>query len=152
MENFECFIDSSLVVEAFKGNKIAVNLFSLLKHIIFKKIYINNIVWSEIVYQLVFKRNFNKQEILDMLNKFFFLVINEKVLNIAGNFILEYNLKPNDALILATCKHYGIKYLISIDEDFATPCEKEGIVLINSTEKLKEILEKENLQNLNPLL
>jgi predicted nucleic acid-binding protein len=42
---------------------------------------------------------------------------------------------------LATCKHYGIRYLISIDTDFPEPCEKEGIVLINSAEKLKGILE-----------
>ena len=57
----------------------------------------------------------------------------------------KYKLKPNDALILATCKHYNIKYLISIDNDFAIPCEKEVIVLIDSVEKLKEVLNKENL-------
>ena len=144
MKSFECFIDSSLIVETLKGNEAAVGLFSLLKHkdMIFKKIYINSVVWSEIVYQLAFKKNFNKQEVLNMLNKFFFLVIGEKVLNIAENFVLEYNLRPNDALILATCKYYDVKYLISIDGDFTVPCEKEGIVLINSTEKLKEVLSK----------
>jgi predicted nucleic acid-binding protein len=65
--------------------------------------------------------------------------------NLAVSYYRKYKLKPNDALILATCKHYGIKYLISIDKDFPEPCEKEGIVLINSVEKLKEFLEKENL-------
>ena len=55
----------------------------------------------------------------------------------------HYNLKPNDAFILATCKYYNISYLISLDDDFQKPCEKEGITLINSAEKLKEILEKE---------
>ena len=59
--------------------------------------------------------------------------------------IEHYDLRPNDAIILATCKYYGIKYLISLDNDFPEPCKKEGIVLINSAEKLKEILEKENL-------
>ena len=55
----------------------------------------------------------------------------------------KYNLKTHDALILATCKHYGIKYLVSIDSDFPEPCEKEGIILINSAEKLKEILNQD---------
>ncbi len=30
----------------------------------------------------------------------------------------EYNLLPNDALIAATCKHYGIKKIATFDEDF----------------------------------
>ena len=30
----------------------------------------------------------------------------------------EYNLLPNDALIAATCKHYGIKKIAAFDEDF----------------------------------
>ncbi|NPA39161.1 MAG: PIN domain-containing protein [Thermodesulfobacteria bacterium] len=47
-----------------------------------------------------------------------------------------YGLLLNDTLVLATCKHYGIKHLISIDSDFPEPCKKEGIILINSAEKL----------------
>lgn len=38
-----------------------------------------------------------------------------------------YGLLPNDAIILATCKFYGVKYLISFDSDFANACESEGI-------------------------
>ena len=30
----------------------------------------------------------------------------------------SYNLLPNDALIVATCKHYGIKKIATFDEDF----------------------------------
>ena len=30
----------------------------------------------------------------------------------------EYDLLPNDALIAATCKHYGIKKIATFDEDF----------------------------------
>ena len=41
---------------------------------------------------------------------------------------------PNDALILATCKFYGIKYLISFDDDFRGACEGKNIVLIDSVE------------------
>ncbi len=30
----------------------------------------------------------------------------------------EYKLLPNDALIVATCRHYGIKKIATFDEDF----------------------------------
>ena len=29
-----------------------------------------------------------------------------------------YDLLPNDALIAATCRHYGIKKIATFDEDF----------------------------------
>ena len=32
--------------------------------------------------------------------------------------IAEYGLLPNDALIVATCKYYGIKKIATFDEDF----------------------------------
>jgi predicted nucleic acid-binding protein len=77
------------------------------------------------------------------LLNFTIIPVTEKILKIAKMVIKEYGLLPNDAIILATCKDYGVKYLISIDrEDFTIPCEKEGIVLIDSVEKLKEILNK----------
>nr|WP_290902916.1 PIN domain-containing protein [Ferroglobus sp.] len=47
------------------------------------------------------------------------------------------NLLPNDALILATCKFYGIKYLISFDNDFRGACEGENMVLIDSVEGVR---------------
>jgi len=34
------------------------------------------------------------------------------------NIMLNYGLLPNDALIAATCKHYGIKKIATFDEDF----------------------------------
>jgi predicted nucleic acid-binding protein len=30
----------------------------------------------------------------------------------------SYGLLPNDALIVATCKHYGIRKIATFDEDF----------------------------------
>ena len=50
---------------------------------------------------------------------------------------------PNDALILATCNIYDIKYLVSFDSDFREICDKEEIVLIDSVEKFKEVVEIE---------
>lgn len=34
------------------------------------------------------------------------------------NIMEKYKLLPNDALIVATCKHYGIKKIATFDEDF----------------------------------
>lgn len=32
--------------------------------------------------------------------------------------VKNYGLLPNDALIVATCKHYGIRKIATFDEDF----------------------------------
>jgi len=34
------------------------------------------------------------------------------------NITEKFKLLPNDALIVATCKHYGIKKIATFDEDF----------------------------------
>ena len=140
------FIDSSVIVQGFKGEEKALKILKELYNFIHKiKLSINIIVFSETIYQLTYKRKFTLEEIILFLDKFKFLPTNEEVKNNALKYMEVYKLRPNDAIILATCKYYGIKYLISIDKDFPEPCKKEGIVLINSAEKLKEILEKENL-------
>ena len=50
-----------------------------------------------------------------------------------------YNLLPSDAMILAICISYEIKYLATLDSDFKTACFAEGIEIIDSPEKLQEI-------------
>jgi predicted nucleic acid-binding protein len=123
-----------LILENYKANKLVP--------------CVNLIVENEVIYILFFKKKsaFDLKGFLHFLRGFQFLEINFEIRNLYKNFILEYNLRPNDALILATCKYYGIKYLISVDKkDFTVPCEKEGIILIDSVEKFKKILEKENL-------
>ncbi len=58
------------------------------------------------------------------------LEINKEIRNIAFEFMKKYGLLPNDALILATCKFYGARYLISFDDDFREACKGEGAALI----------------------
>ena len=114
----EAFVNSCIFIETFKekGKEEASRIFEYLLKALFdleNVFFVNAIIYSEVVCKLVTKKK------------------------------KKYNLKPNDALILATCKHYGIKYLISIDKnDFTIPCKKEGIILIDSVEKLKEVLNK----------
>lgn len=54
------------------------------------------------------------------------------MLQLAVNFMENFNLLPNDALILASCKHHNIKILASFDPDFEKPCQAEGILLLKN--------------------
>jgi len=40
-------------------------------------------------------------------------------------------MKPNDAIISATCKYNNITSLITLDNDFKKVCENENINIIN---------------------
>jgi len=46
------------------------------------------------------------------------LLENEKGLYLSKQLSFDYKLLPNDALIAATCKHYGIKNIATFDSDF----------------------------------
>lgn len=53
-------------------------------------------------------------EVFDVLE-----VINDvRDLKLIESIAKDYRLLPNDALIAATCKHYGIKKIATFDEDF----------------------------------
>lgn len=139
------FIDSSVLIEALKGNK--KDFFDTL---ISKKndlFFINDIVLSEYLYYIL---GFNsgvspktlqqKNQIantlqheieqVDLIDQFNFLSISREFLLNVPNLMALYNLLPNDAIILATCKLHGTK-LASHDSDFIIPCQLENIELIN---------------------
>lgn len=46
------------------------------------------------------------------------LYIDEEILHLSRGISFEYKLLPNDSLITATCKHYGIKKIATFDTDF----------------------------------
>jgi len=138
----EFFIDSNIIIEYLKENGLKESK-EILNYLLNKKIipYISFTVINEVLFVIYFKKkllSFN--ELLNFLDSFYTLYCNKMEEILALHYMKKHNLKPNDALILATCKHYNIKHLISLDEDFKEPCEKEGIILINSVEKLKEVL------------
>jgi len=136
------FLDSSFLVELLKGNRVAVSI---------NRVFLSNpggfilsynhIVMSEFVYQICFKRRIDLDVVKEVLSCFELLDMNSAVNDVAFNYMSKYHLKPNDALILATCKHHGIKYLVSLDSDFEEPCEKEGIMLIDNAGRLMEVLD-----------
>ena len=47
-----------------------------------------------------------------------FLTITLEVVGEASSIATKHGLSPNDALIAATCKHYGIDTILTFDEDF----------------------------------
>lgn len=82
-----------------------------------------------------------KEKILPFIKRFFkCLDFNLEQNKITYELCEKHGLLPTDATVLATCRYYRIPYLISLDSDFQKACEEEGIELINSVEKLREIL------------
>ncbi len=127
MEFTKIFVDSSVFVEHFKENPKAVKLMEAILSRADFKIFVNDIVYSEVAYvfirtkarksHLTLKKD---KDLVSLLGKEFlslayptlenleFLEINRDVIIIANKFIVEYGLLPNDALILATCKFYKL--------------------------------------------
>ena len=58
------------------------------------------------------------KKVEDLINITENLPINEVIEEVASRVILQYGLLPNDALIAATCKHYGINKIATFDPDF----------------------------------
>jgi len=59
------------------------------------------------------------KKFFEFLKKFSILILENKCNVDDFHSIMEkYNLLPNDALIAATCKHYGIKKIATFDGDF----------------------------------
>ncbi len=69
---------------------------------------------------------------MPFLEQFLWLPDASSMLQPAVAFMRNYNLLPNDALILAACKLHGIEALASFDPDFKAPCQGEGIQLLQS--------------------
>jgi len=99
--------------------------------------FINNIIFSEVIFILLklltsmkaYELRSKPQLVREAIKKidkqimflreyFVELEVNENIKQIAIEVMRQYGLLPNDALIVATCKHYGINTIISFDEDF----------------------------------
>ena len=137
------FLDTSILIEYVKGNNT-----DLLEAILLHdwKPFINHIVYSEFMFHflslaagkapLTLKKSkviaeiLDKNKPIDFLLNFKILSMNPEILLSSYFFMKKYHLLPNDALILATCQYYNIKFLASYDSDFSPICEPEGITLI----------------------
>ena len=75
----------------------------------------------------------NEENQTKILIDFQFIEAGESALLLVPFYIAQYNLLPNDAIILATCKINNITKLASHDTDFIIPCQQEGIQLLIET-------------------
>lgn len=143
------FVDSSVLIE-FANERRPELLDALLDSS--HELYINNIVVSEFVYKLLgiiagkspmsVCENEQIQETLKMydavafLSSFSYLTISKAAMLKSIDYMKNYNLLPNDAMILASCKLENIAILTSYDSDFREACQNEGIKLISKVEDL----------------
>ena len=152
-------IDTNVLVEGIKGNErellelvnenldnynfcISTNVLEEVSYILLRE-FSGSSYWKLKKDKSLVKRVFSEKVSLIwkyLLFNFRILSVDEEVLKLGKAYIENFGLLPNDALVLATCKRYKVKYLISIDSDFSEPCKKEGILLINSADRLKEVL------------
>jgi predicted nucleic acid-binding protein len=138
------FIDSSVLVEYIKGTKLTL-LNRIMSHEN-NSCFVNETVVSEyLLYFLAINGNSSPKslkksgKIADIFNQHFnhrfllafsFLASDENLFSLTPRLMAAYNLLPNDAIILATCKIHSITKLASHDTDFIIPCKAEGIELL----------------------
>ena len=73
-----------------------------------------------------------------LLSTFTFLPDSKRTIPNYVRFMADYNLLPNDALLLTVCHLNGIEQLASYDRtDFEYACSCEGIRLVSRPEELE---------------
>lgn len=133
------FIDSSVIIEATKGNQKA---YELLSNFSSEDLCISSTVFSEVIYIFIrektrlsteeLRRSPEKvkkvilSDIMDLLLSCEVLAEDEEVVELAFRYIERYGLLPNDALILATVKLNGCT-LLTLDKILAETAKKEGM-------------------------
>jgi predicted nucleic acid-binding protein len=145
------FLDSSILVEKAKGTKH--ELFDYLIENLTLEKCINATVLSEFTYYYLAIQGSSspqtlkeKQSIpsiiqqnspLELLETFAYLTDSQDIIVIYLDLMQKYNLLPNDALILATCKIHQILQIASFDTtDFQQACLGENIKLIQAISDL----------------
>ncbi len=144
------FIDTSVLVEYLKGNN--ADFYEQLiagDHLLF----INQVVVSEYLFHFV-ALNANKSPLsvktsgqiaetfadlnpYDLMPGCFHLGHNQEIARDCLEIMKKYNLLPNDALILASCKFFGIDNIASYDSDFLIPGIDMSIRIINKISDLE---------------
>lgn len=137
------FLDSSAILHYLTGDLQARDVIEVAQ-----RLAVNSIVYSEVAFnllKLLYTRKYGQYKFYDMKsriamlghdilegymvlqdflgelqreNRLVYLPITLEVVREASNIAAKYGLLPNDALIAATCKHYGISVVATFDEDF----------------------------------
>jgi len=127
------FVDTNILVRHLAGDQKAKKLIDQIE-IGEIRGYINQIVVSEVVFVYMrlltkldaktLKRNheiickIDLEPVYEILSIFVELQSSNLITVESRKIMSRYGLLPNDALIAATCKHYGIRKIATFDEDF----------------------------------
>jgi predicted nucleic acid-binding protein len=138
------FVDSSVLIEPLQNRKVEFYKNIILNHTF--TFCINSIVVSEYLYKYIGLQNLGSPGTIQSGNKIaealqpYFLIrtleefqlleINNIAVSMVPELMSKYNLLPNDAIILATCKIHKIQQLASHDRDFKKAFKGEDIELL----------------------
>ncbi|MES2777975.1 MAG: PIN domain-containing protein [Bacteroidota bacterium] len=140
------FLDSSVLVEAMKGRHVQF-LDSFLANNNYN-CFINETVISEFLFHVLGTNGGVSPKTLQqggkvpatlILNPAYagifryvhFLQTDASLFTEVPRLMIQYNLLPNDAIIIATCLYHNIHFLAAHDADFVSACVGEGITLLN---------------------
>ncbi|NUQ24351.1 MAG: PIN domain-containing protein [Saprospiraceae bacterium] len=145
-------LDSGILIEYEKQSKTEL-LDALLESD--HQIFINPIVFSEYIYQLLgilggrspmsicesgkINETLSNHDTKTFLSCFQVLSIPDAALPLAVDYMKQYNLLPNDALLIASCKIHSISVVASYDADFFNACKEEGIELVTKVADLSRL-------------
>lgn len=150
MSSKRVFLDSSVLVEAYKGRNTKL-LFSLGSNrqleLHFSETVISEFYFHVVAFETaVAPRTAKEKQIISqalaqsqpqtLLGKFKFLAGNEHTSTDVAHFMQYYNLLPNDALIFSVCKLHNLDALASLDVDFDEICKEEGLILLKSAREV----------------
>ncbi len=128
------FTDTTLFLKVLEGDGVARELFRELYRK--ERLYRNAVVFSELMFvwlkSITGKKSYELRKSPDILksailsfkkiepflNLSHSLPITQEIEFLAMEISAQYGLLPNDALIAATCRHYGINKIATFDEDF----------------------------------
>jgi len=145
------FVDSGIFIEYLKGRKVEFFEYLIQQDY---QLFINQVVFSELLFHFIAKTGnksplaikesgkitdcFKNQNPIDMLPGIQFLDHTAEISQLTIDFVKQFNLLPNDALILATCKFHDLKYIATFDSDFEAPCKSLGIRIFDDESDLKD--------------
>ncbi|MCO5249373.1 MAG: PIN domain-containing protein [Chitinophagales bacterium] len=147
------FLDSSILIEYLKGNKV-----ELLRELLaspYIDLYISDTVCSEVLfYYLAIKAEksplaikeshqiatyLDDNKALEFLSLFQSISLQDKYIELFIQLMSKHNLLPNDALLLSTCLQNEIKFLATYDKDLISSTKTEGIHSLSKIEDLKTL-------------